>query len=342
MTIRRGAFSGAMTLVAAILAVAMFGTNSASAEVSELRIARQPGLAYLPLQVMERERLLEKHAEAAGLKGVKTKWVTFAGGNVMNDALLSGSLDIASGGVAPLITLWAKSNGRVRAISSQSTSEIYINTRNPNVKSIKDFTDADRIAMPAVKVSVNAIVLQMAAEQEFGKGNAYKLDPLTVARSYAEGSAALLSGIGEINSAASALPFYAREIKTPGIHTVLKSYDVLGGPATNNLIWTTQKFHDENPKTYAAFLAAYKEAIDLINNDPTKAAQIYRDADSTKAYSIEELVAMLTDKKVLEYTVVPHNVTKYTDFMFRMGVIPRKPDSWKDLFFPEIHSLQGS
>lgn len=337
MTIRKIAITGVLSLVCGMLIA-----NSAIAEVSELRIAKQPGLAYLPLEVMEHERLFEKRAEAAGLHGAKVKWLTFAAGNVMNDALLSGSLDIASGGVAPLIILWAKSNGQVRGISAQTTSEIYINTRNPNVKSIKDFSDGDRIALPAAKVSVNAIVLQMAAEKAFGEGNAYKLDRLTVSRSYAEGSAALLSGMGEINSAASSPPFYAREIKTPGIHTVLRSYDVLGGPATNNLIWTTQKFHDENPKTYAVFLDAYKAAIDLINKDPVKAAQIYQAIENSKTYSVDDLVAMLTDKKTLEYTIVPQNVTKYSDFMFRMGVIPRNPASWKDLFFPEIHSLSGS
>jgi NitT/TauT family transport system substrate-binding protein len=324
------------------LAAVALSLQPATAEVSVIRLARQPGLSYLPLAVMEHDKLIEKHAAAAGIKDVKVEWSKFAAGNVMNDALLSGSLDIASGGVAPLITLWAKSNGQVRGVAAQTTSQIYINTRNPNVKTIKDFTEKDRIALPAVKVSVNAIVLQMAAEKAFGPGNAYKLEPLTVSRSYAEGSAALLSGAGEINSAASAPPFYYKEIATPGIHTVLKSYDVLGGPSTNNLIWATQKFRDENPKLFAAFFAAYKEAIDLINKNPRRAAEIFQSTDRNKAYSIDELVMMLTDKSSMEFTIVPHNITKYTDFMYRMGSIKQKPDSWKDLFFPEVHSLPGS
>lgn len=336
MSVRR------IALACLALAAVALSLQPATAEVSVIRLARQPGLSYLPLAVMEHDKLIEKHAAAAGIKDVKVEWSKFAAGNVMNDALLSGSLDIASGGVAPLITLWAKSNGQVRGVAAQTTSQIYINTRNPNVKTIKDFTEKDRIALPAVKVSVNAIVLQMAAEKAFGPGNAYKLEPLTVSRSYAEGSAALLSGAGEINSAASAPPFYYKEIATPGIHTVLKSYDVLGGPSTNNLIWATQKFRDENPKLFAAFFAAYKEAIDLINKNPRRAAEIFQSTDRNKAYSIDELVMMLTDKSSMEFTIVPHNITKYTDFMYRMGSIKQKPDSWKDLFFPEVHSLPGS
>jgi len=336
MGVRSGALAGLSLVVSALLC------HPAAAEVDEIKLARQPGLAYLPLSVMEHEKLIEKHAAQAGLPGLKVSWSKFAAGNVMNDALLSGSLDIASGGVAPLITLWDKSGGQVRGVAALTTSQIYINTRNPDVKSIKDFTDKDRIALPAVKVSVNAIVLQMAAEKAFGPGNAYKLEPLTVSRSYAEGSAALLSGAGEINSAASSPPFYYKEIKTPGIHTVLKSYDVLGGPSTNNLVWTTTKFHDDNPKTYAVFFSAYKDAIDLINKDPARAAKIYQQAENSQTYSIDELVTMLTDKSSMEFTIVPHNVTKYTDFMYRMGSIRKKPDNWKDLFFPELHSLQGS
>src|SRR3569833_3790820 len=93
------------------LAAVMLSLQPAAAEVSEIRLARQPGLSYLPLAVMEHEKLIEKHAAAAGLKDIQVKWSRFAAGNVMNDALQSGSLDIASGGVAPLITLWDKSNG---------------------------------------------------------------------------------------------------------------------------------------------------------------------------------------------------------------------------------------
>ena len=89
-------------------------------------------------------------------------------------------------------------------------------------------------------------------------------------------------------------------------------------------------------------LAAYKEAIDFINRDPARAAQIYQEIERNKTYSVDELVTMLTDKSSMEFTIVPHNITKYTDFMHRMGSIACKPASWKDLFFPEIHSLPGS
>jgi NitT/TauT family transport system substrate-binding protein len=33
---------------------------------------------------------------------------------------------------------------------------------------------------------------------------------------------------------------------------------------------------------------------------------------------------------------------KYASFMAEVGSIKAKPESWKDLFFPEIHALPGS
>ena len=74
----------------------------------------------------------------------------------------------------------------------------YLMTRNPNIKSIRDFTDNDRIALPAPKVSVQAIMLQMIAEKTFGKFDV--LDKLTVGMSHPDGTAAMLSGKLEVQS----------------------------------------------------------------------------------------------------------------------------------------------
>ena len=81
-----------------LFAAAMLCRRPASAELAEINVAQQYGISYLPLMLMEEQKLIEKHAKAAGVD-VKVGWAKFAGGNVMNDALLSGSLQFASGGV---------------------------------------------------------------------------------------------------------------------------------------------------------------------------------------------------------------------------------------------------
>ena len=96
------------------LAVAIVALTSlpARAEMAQIAVAQQYGISYLPFMLMEEKKLIEKHAKATGVD-VKVGWAKFAGGNVMNDALLSGNLQFASGGVGPFLTLWARTRGNL-------------------------------------------------------------------------------------------------------------------------------------------------------------------------------------------------------------------------------------
>ncbi len=321
-------------LCALILAAA------ARAEVSEVKIAPSYGIAYLPLVVMEQNRLLEKHAKAAGLGDIKVNWVTISGGSGMNDALLSGNVDFVSGGIPPFALLWEKTRGGVKGVAALSAMPIFLNTRNPNVKTIRDFTPASRIALPAVKSSAQAIFLQMAAEQAFGEGNYAKLDPLTIAMPHPEATALLLSGKGEVDSNFSSPPFQYQQLERPGIRTVLNSYDTLGGPATLFMVWTTAKFREANPKTYAAFVAALGEADEFIARDKRAAADLYIQKSKDKSPP-ESILKMLEDPQT-QFTPTPQNVMKTVLFMNKAGSVKTKPNDWKELFFPEVHALPGS
>jgi NitT/TauT family transport system substrate-binding protein len=320
----------------------MGAVTGAVAEVKEVAIAQQYGISYLPLMIMEQNKLLEKEAKAAGLGDISVKWAKFAGGNVMNDAILSGDLHFASGGLGPLITLWAKTkdNIGVKAVAAMNSMPLLLNTRNPDIKSLKDFSSKDKIALPAVKVSIQAITLQMAAEKEFGSGQENKLDALTVTQSHPDGMAAMLSGSSEINSHFTSPPFQYTELDKPGIRTVVNSYDVTGGPHTFNVVWASTKFADANPKTYAAFLKAFQSSIDIINKDKKAAAEFYVKAAKSKE-TVESIEKMLNDPNI-EFTMTPKNSMKYAEFMHRIGIVKVKPTSWKDMYFPNVHSLPGS
>jgi NitT/TauT family transport system substrate-binding protein len=330
-------------LIASIIMVAGPSLAPAQAEVSELKIAKQYGISYLPLMLMEADQLIEKRASSGGVADLKVEWVTLAGGAPMNDAILSGSLHVASGGVGPLATIWARTKGAgdVRAVAAMNSMPLYLNVRGADVKTLKDLRETDRIALPAVKVSIQAVTLQMAAEKEFGLGNQGRLDHLTIAMSHPDAQAALLSGASEVTGHFSSPPFQYQQLKTSGIRTLVNSYDVLGGPATFNLVWATTKFHDENPKVYAAFYAAFQEAIDAINKDKPAAAQRYLDIAKDRRSTHEEILAMLQDP-LIEYTLAPKSMMKYVEFMHRTGALKIKPESWKDMFFPMAHGLPGS
>lgn len=324
-------------VIAAFAAVAL----TAHAEMAELKVAQQYGISYLPLMIMEEQKLIEKHAKAAGVD-VTVGWARFAGGNVMNDALLSNSLQFASGGVGPLLTLWSRTKGNldVKAVGAINSMPLYLNTSNPNIKSLKDFTDKDKIALPAVKVSIQAVTLQMAAEKAFGAGQQNKLDSLTVSMSHPDAQTALLSGGSEVNAHFSSPPFQYQQLAKPGIHTVLNSYEVLGGPATFNVVWTTTKFKNENPKLYDSFVKAMEEATAIINRDKRAAAETYLRLSKDKS-TTEDILKMLNDPNIV-YTQTPQNIMKYADFMTKIGSIKVKPDTWKDVFFPNVHNLSGS
>jgi sulfonate transport system substrate-binding protein len=328
--------------IRASIAVVALLANTARAEVKEVAVAQLYGIAYLPLMIMEDGKLLEKHARMAGLGDLKVSWTKFSGTNVANDALLSGRLHFASGGVPGFATLWASTRGTLeaRAVGAMCSMPLYLNTRNPNLKTIKDLTGRDRIALPAVKLSAQSIVLQMAAEQAFGSGNHYRLDPLTVSMSHPDGMAAMLSGTSEVNSHFASPPYQYEELRRPGIHTILSSYDVLGGPSIFTLVYSTGKFRQENPRVFDAFVRAFEEAMDLIGKNKRAAAEIYVRLSKDNE-SAETILEMLTDPTI-EYGMTPKNMMKQVDFMYRIGSIKVRPDSWKDLFFQSAHELPGS
>jgi NitT/TauT family transport system substrate-binding protein len=307
---------------------------------NELRIAQQYGFSYLQLTYMQKYGLIEKQAKAAGLGDVSVTWAQFAGGNVMNDALLSGSLDIASGGVAPPIVLWDKTRGAldVKMIAAMTSAPLYLNTINPAIKSLKDFTAKDKIALPAVKVSNQATILAMAAAQQLGKDKADSLNPLTVTMSHPDGMAALLNG--SVTAHFTAPPFQDQELKDPRVHRILNSYDVMGGPLTFTVLWTTSRFRNDNPVLYRAFVAALRQATDMINADKRAAAQVYVTETKTKE-SVDSVYAMLVDPAI-EFTLTPRQILKYALFMHDNGQIKQAPASWKDLFFDDVHALPGS
>ena len=216
-------------ILVAMLLIASWG---ASAETRTVRLATQYGISYLPLTIMEKLKLLEKHGERLGVD-LRAEWVRFTGGTPMNEALISGNLDFASGGVGPLLTLWGRTRANldVRGVSAVNSMPQYLNTVNPNVKTVADFTEDDRIALPAVRTSLHAVLLQMAAEKAFGRGEHGRLDALTVSMSHPDGLNAMLSGKTEITAHFTAAPYMYEELKDKRVHKVLDSYEVLWGPA---------------------------------------------------------------------------------------------------------------
>jgi len=323
-----------------ILGIAAVLAGPAAAETDKIRMGVQPGLTHLPWAVIEHEHLIEQHAKASGLGELKVEWFHFAGGAALNDGMLSGKLDFAETGPPSLIILWAKTRGAFKGLGASGASPMVLVTRNPQVHSISDFTDKDRIAVPAAKTSTQAIVLAMAAEKTFGIGNHARLDALQVTRSHPDAVAALLDARSEIDSHFTLPPYLYKELESPGVHAVLTAEQVLGAPLSNGILFTSQSFHDANPGIVRAVAAALDDALALIARDPRRAARIYLEVSGEKI-TVDELVAFMT-KPGNSYDRTPRGMLRAAQFMHRIGLINAEPTSWKDLFFEEAQALTGS
>jgi NitT/TauT family transport system substrate-binding protein len=330
----------APVLVALILAATL---APASAQTPEIRLARQYSMGYLQLNVMEHDKLIEKHARVLGIPAVNVSWITLNGPAAVNDALISGNIDVASGGTPGLLVLWGKTRGtpqEVRGISALSSQPFLLNARSPAVKSVADFTDKDRIAVPAVKVSIQAIALQMAAAKAFGPANFAKLDPLTVSMSPPDATIALMSGGSEITAVFSVPPFQQQQLEKPEIRTVANSFDIMDGSHAFTVAWTSARFRASNPVLYKALLAALQEATDIVSKDRRAAAALWI-SDSKSKLPLDFVDRIVSGPQV-RWTMVPENTMKFARFMASVGTLRAPPESWRDYFFPEIHNLDGS
>ncbi len=309
-------------------------------EVGEIVLAPQFGLAYLPLHVIKSQKLLEKHLAKNGLPNTKVGWSQTTGGAAANEALISGNMHVVSGGVGPLLTIWDKTKGNVdvRGIGCFDATALYLNTINPAVRTLKDFTDKDRIAMPAVKISIQAVTLKMACEKEFGQQD--RLDHLTVSMSHPDATAAMLSGRSEITGHFTSPPFQFQQLEDPRVRRVLSSFEVLGGPATFNSAFTTSRFRNENPRSYQSVFAALVEAHEFIQKHRADAIRIYIDEEKSKL--APDFIEKMMASPDLRHTIVPLNTMKYATFMHKIGSLKNLPASWKDYYFPEVHGVQGS
>lgn len=330
----------------AVAGVLVGGMGKAMADANEVKFAQQFGLLYLPLQVVVDQKMVEKQAKKMGLGDVKVTMHRFSGGAAVNQALLSGSVDFAAGGVGPLLKIWDRTFGtdnEVRAICTMSDMPLKLITNDKRVKTLKDYVGLTdhKIATPSVKASIQAVTLQMAAEKTFGAGQQFKLDDMVVSMPHPQAVAALLSGSQPVKSHFATLPFSFQELASGKAHMVLSSYDVLGGPHTIVSLYNTKKWKEANPKLFQAVSEAYFEAHKWINADLKRAAKLYKDFTKSKL-EIKDLEKIVGDKNEISYDPAPRRTMQYAEFLHKIKDLKNMPKSWKDYYWENTHKLNGS
>jgi NitT/TauT family transport system substrate-binding protein len=313
------------------------------AETGEVRFAQLYSLTYLPAYIVYEEKLIEKHAARLGLPAPKVTTNKLSSGPAANDALLSGNVDIAMGGITVLLTLWDRTQGtlNVRGIATMVDSPIFLMTVDPRIKSLKDFGEGDRIAVSAVKVTMQALFLNLAAAREWGWDARFKLDPLAVSMSHPMSIQALRTGMTEVKSYAAIIPFNYEVLTASNARQLMTSYEVLGGAHSLSAFWATEAWVKANPKTYEAVLAAFEEAAERIAADREAAARTYAKWEAS-ALPAADVVRIIGTPSEIAFTVTPNRTLMIAETMHKVGLLKTKPAAWTDYFHAGLHNKNGS
>ncbi len=325
------------------LSWAQAGSSAALAQSkSEILIARQPSILYFPTHVMEKLGLVEKHAKRLGLENITVKWITLTSGGAQTSAMLAGSIDIGNTGLGNMLLLWDRTKGGAKGIVATAALPQLLVSRNLRIKSLKDFGPSDKIAVPTVNVSTQAVLIQMACAKEFGPEQWSRLDGNTVQLGHPDAFAALANPHHEVESHFSAPLFQYYELtKIPDAHVVLNATDIIGGPLTQSHFFTTARFAAANPKIVEAVYAATIEAQDLIKTDTRRAVEIYKEVTGDKT-STDEILEMLKQPGMMNFNPAPQGLMKTAEHMHRIGTLKSVPAAWTDTFLPIARDLPGS
>ncbi|HEX9466555.1 MAG TPA: ABC transporter substrate-binding protein [Alphaproteobacteria bacterium] len=325
-----------------VLMMAVLGAAAgARAEVNELRIGLQFGFIYLPATVAVEEKFIDKRAEAEGLGAVKVTISRFSGSTAINDAVLSGNVDLGAYGLPGMLIVWDKTRGRqdVRGVAAFGRNAFVVVTNKPAIKSLKDFGDDDRISLPATN-SPQAILLKMASEKLYGPGNVSHFDTMMVALPHPDSANALLSG-NTISGYVSTPPFQQFLLRDSRIHAVATAREILDGEeATGVILGGARKFVEDNPKVTRALYLALDDAMHFIRANRARAAEIYIASENSKL-SKNDVQEMLGDGST-EFDVAPHGLKRFADFMKKIGMLGQSPEHWKETFFPVAYGRIGS
>ena len=326
-----------LALVAALLA-----TPASAQQAREIKVTRQPSIIYMPTYVMEQQQLIEKHAAALGVLGLKVEWLVFAGGGSATDALLAGSIDVVNTGPGNLLLLWDRTRGGVKGIAASSALPLTLISRDPRLHKLSDFTETDKIAVPTVKVSTQAVLLQIAAAGLFGADKWGQMDGNTVQMGHPDAMVALTNPRHEVASHFSAPPFSFQELRTvPGAHVITDDRGIMGGPLSNAVFFATTKFGDANPKLIQAVKDATIEAGQFIRDHPREAVEIYRRGSGDRL-GTDDLLAMMKEPGMDDYRPAPQGTLRTAQHMHRIGTLKTLPAAWTDYFFPISADLGGN
>ncbi|WP_426153157.1 ABC transporter substrate-binding protein [Pseudomonas sp. DC3000-4b1] len=326
----------ALSLTLALVAL----SPVAKAEQSKVTLAIQYGYAYLPVTVADKLGLFQKQAAAHGEKDTTFEIKRISGAPAINDALISGNVDIGGYGLSGTLIAWEKTRKSldVRALCALVAGDNGFFVNDASVKSLADLKPEDKIAVNSPS-GQQALLLQMAAEREFGPGQSHRLDNLMVSLPHPDATASLVNKTG-ITGYIGPNPYsyqLARDSRVTKLYDFSKALDLR---MTSGVLTTTGRFVKNNPQLSASVVAAIDEAQAYIRSQPRKAAELYLASESS-SLSVDQIEDMLHQVES-EWSVQPVGVMALATFMVRSGALKLTPPAWQDVFFAPVSNGEGS
>ena len=306
-----------------VLSLSACGEKAPADETPTITIAYQQSIGFAPLMVMKEKGLLENNYD--GELNVDLKLMK--GGAEINEALISGALDVGVVGV-PVAIKGVLAGSPYKIAGAMCAQPYLLLTNKPEIQTLADITSEDQIAAINLN-SQNHILLEMACKKILGDPHA--LDGNVAALSNSEGYTSMLSGAVSCHLVSSPICFMELESQDADIHEIEIGPDIW--PPENTAIVTIVRnsLHD-NEKLYGAFMTAMDEAMQFINENPEETAEIvsqYFDA------SAEEILKWMQDPRYC-FDQELHGVMEMADFMIEIGLLDEGPSSIDEIAYDNV------
>lgn len=322
------------------LAISCMASAQAQTEQSEVTLAVQYGYAYLPVTVADKLGFFTEAATARGQPETHFVIKRISGAASINDALISHSVDIGGYGLYGTLTAWQKTKGKldIKALCALVAGDNGLYVNDPTIKTLADFKPGDKIAVTAPN-SQQAVLLQMAAEQSFGEGNAHQLDSSMVALPHPDAMASLINKAG-VKGYIGPNPYSYLLDHDERVHKLFDFSTQLNMRMTSGVLATTGKFVKQNPQLTEAVVAAIAKADEFIRENPQRAAELFLSSEPSKLTSeqTQDMLAKVRD----EWGVQPSGVMNLAQFMVRTGALKEGPTDWRQVFFDPVAKGEGN
>lgn len=285
-------------------------------------IVYQPGIGYSTLIIIRQSGVLETR-----FPGTKFDWKVLTNGDAIRDGIIAGQIQVGAGGNGPFLIGWDRGVG-YKLITAMNVMSLWLVTRNPKIKSLKDIPSNAKIGMPSPD-SVQAISLRKGAKELFG--DPHKFDANIVAIAHPLGLQALAAG--QLDLHLTAPPFQQQEVEAGG-HVVFKSSQVFGRH-TFNAVYTTEPFAKQYPRFVAALYRELNVATDLLINHPEQAAE-YLSKDTGGKTPPGKFKEWITAPDVA-WDTTPHAFLKTAAFMKEIGMLNKVPANIRELELPLLN-----